>query len=202
MADSSPSFTISNATVSNISGAAQDLLSGFANSSADMSKASGAAAEAKNYGLAQGLANENEQYTEESTAIQVMQQNRTNYQSYSGAESDIAGAGLRQSGSALSILRDNASQGALAVGVLQKQGVITEEGYTEQAKSYGILQTAALQQEAADEKAAKEAKEGGILGAIGKVAGAVIGGIGGFALGGPVGAVAGASLGSSVGSAL
>lgn len=167
-------MALSSATVSDVGGAAQDLLSGFANSSADMSKATGAAAEAKNYGLASTLATQNEQYTEESTAIQTLQQERTNYQQYSGAQAEVAGAGLRQSGSALAILRDNANQGSLAVQTLQKQGAITEEGYAEQATSYNNLQTAAYQQEAADEKAADEAKEGGFLGAAFKGAAALV----------------------------
>ena len=192
-------FTISNSTFSNIGGAVQDIFGGIANAHADMSKAQGAAAEAKNYGLAHDLALKNEKYTEESTAIQLLQQQRTNAQAYGGAQADIAGAGLRSDvGSAFDILRENASQGNLAVQTLQKQGIIAEEGYTEQAKSYNILQKAALQQQQADIRAAHEAKSAGILGGILKGIGAVVGGIGGFVVGGPVGAAVGASLGSKL----
>lgn len=158
-------MALSSATVNDVGGAAQDLMSGYANSGADKAKAVGAGYEAANYGMAATLAGQNAQYTEESTAIQELQQTRTNYQQYSGAQSDIAGAGLRESGSAISILRDNAQQGQLALGVIQKQGQITEEGYQEQQSSYENLQKAALAQQSADNEAAKESEEGGWLGA-------------------------------------
>lgn len=164
---------LSSATFSDIGGAVSDIFGGQAQSDALLSTAKGATLEAKNYGMAADLAGKNEQYTEESTALQTLQQERTNYQAYSGAQSDIAGAGFRESGSGLYILQDNARQGQLAISTLQKQGLITEEGYREQAASYQNLQQAALYQAAADRKAAEKAREGGILGGILKGAAAV-----------------------------
>ncbi len=47
----------------------------------------------------------------------------------------MAGAGLGESGSALDILRDSASQGALTKATLGQQGLINEAGYQEQQQS-------------------------------------------------------------------
>jgi hypothetical protein len=45
----------------------------------------------------------------------------------------VAGAGLAESGSALDILRESASEGATTKAVIGQQGLITEAGYQEQA---------------------------------------------------------------------
>ena len=55
----------------------------------------------------------------------------------------MAGAGFAESGSALDLLRDSASQGALAHAVIGQQGLITEAGYEQQRQSYQIMQGAA-----------------------------------------------------------
>ena len=137
---------LSTDTFSNLGGAVQDLFGGFA----DFTKGAGAAAEAKQYGMAEKLAKQNAEFEQESTAIRVMQQDRTTYQMTGGAQADVAAAGFSNSGSSLDILRSNAQQGALASAVLEKQGAITTAGYQEQAKSYGIMQKAAKAQESSD----------------------------------------------------
>ena len=81
---------------------------------------------------------------------------------------DIAGAGLGQTGSALDILRESASQGALTHAVLGQQGLITEAGYEEQATSYKNMAQAAQVAIDAENKAATFAD---ITGAIKGVAG-------------------------------
>lgn len=133
-------------TFSNAGGAVSDLFGGFA----DFAKSAGAAAEAKQYGVAEKLAKQNAEYEQESTAVRDMQQQRTTYQMVGGAQADVAAAGFSNSGSALDILRSNASQGALASAVLEKQGAITTAGYQEQAKSYDIMQKAAKAQQGSD----------------------------------------------------
>lgn len=156
---------LSSSTFSNLGGAVQDLFGAFASGE----KAKGAAAEASNYGLAAGLARQNAEFSDESTKIKTMQQNRETFQVTGQQQADVASAGFEESGSALDILRNSAAQGALTAGVLAKQGAITETGYQEQAKSYDTMQQAALQQEKAD-------KEGGIFGFLSagiKVASAV-----------------------------
>jgi hypothetical protein len=68
---------------------------------------------------------------------------------------DVAGAGFAESGSALDILRESASQGALTKSVMATQGLITEAGYQEQADSYRTMATAAGIAADAENNAAK-----------------------------------------------
>jgi hypothetical protein len=126
-------------TINAFSGAASDLFASFG----DKAKAQGDFAEAKNYGLASDLATQNEKFTETSTAIKESQQQREMMNTLGGQEADVAGAGFSESGSALDLLRDSASQGALAHAALGEQGLIAEAGYTEQAASYKTMQGAA-----------------------------------------------------------
>lgn len=137
-------------TFSDISGAASDLFA----ASGDRSKADFDFAEAKNYGLASTLATQNEQFTEQSTAIKEAQQQREAMGAYRGVEASVAGAGFAQSGSALDILRDSASQGALTKAVMGQQGLITEAGYKEQAASYQNMEGAANEAGNAENQAA------------------------------------------------
>jgi hypothetical protein len=106
-------------------------------------KAQGDIAEAENYDLAGALALKNKAYTAESTAIQQMQLDRSIGLTIGGQRAGTAGAGLKSSGSALDLLADSASQGALAKSVLAKQGEITEAGYEEQAASFSTMSRAA-----------------------------------------------------------
>jgi hypothetical protein len=105
-------------------------------------KAQGDLAEASNYDLAGQLARQNEAYTEQSTRVQQSQLDRQITQTIGGQQASVAGAGFASSGSALDIMRDSATQGALAKGVLAQQGVISEAGYEEQAKSYDTMAAA------------------------------------------------------------
>lgn len=106
-------------------------------------KAQGDLAEATEYDLAGGLAKQNIAFTQQSQAVKQMQLNRQIESSLGGTSADVAGAGLAASGSALSILRDSASQGALTKQVLGQQGLITEAGFQEQADSYKVMSDAA-----------------------------------------------------------
>jgi hypothetical protein len=126
-------------TFTNIGGAVSDLFS----IGADESKAEGDRLEGQNYLLASNLAKQNEKFTETSTAIKQSQIDRGLYQTIGGQQADIAGAGFAASGSALDLLRDSASQGALTKAVAGQQGLITEAGYTEQAQSYQTMARAA-----------------------------------------------------------
>jgi hypothetical protein len=94
-------------------------------------KAQGDIAEASNYDAAAILARQNELYTAASTRIQQYQNDRSVIQTIGGTRADVASAGMAESGSALDILRDSASQGALAHAILGQQGLITEAGYEE-----------------------------------------------------------------------
>lgn len=138
-------------TFSFAGGAVSDLFKGF-----------GDEVEGKNYDLAAQLAEKNVQYTQMSTAAKTMQAQRQLTMGLGETTADVAGAGFGQSGSALDLLRDSASQGALHEAVLKEQGLITEEGYKEQAQSYKNMASYA-----------KEAEEGDFIGAALKGAAAV-----------------------------
>ena len=106
-------------------------------------KAQGDLAEATNYDLASTLARKNKVYTAESERIQEFQLNRKTNMIIGGQRAGIAGAGLKESGSALDILSESATQGSLAKSVLQQQGLIQIEAYEEQAASFDTMSGAA-----------------------------------------------------------
>lgn len=137
-------------TLSSFGGAAQDLFSGITNSASLKIKAKGNLAEADNYDLAAGLADENAQFTKTSTELKTYQANRNLYQALGATTADVAGAGFAMSGSALDLMRDSVSQGALTRETLGQQGLIAEDGYKEQARSYRTM-SAAARSAAADE---------------------------------------------------
>jgi hypothetical protein len=137
-----------------IGGAVSDLFA----ADAYKFKAAGDQYEKENYQLAAQFADQNVQYTEWSTNIKQMQQDRELNKSLGETRADFAGAGFAESGSALDILREGASQGAIAHAVLGEQGLITEAGYKEQADSYRNMAAAAQVAIDAENKAAEGAK--------------------------------------------
>lgn len=172
-------------TITSIGGAASDLFASFG----DKAKAKGDFAEATNYGLASDLATQNEKFTETSTAIKEAQQQREMMNTLGGQQADVAGAGFAASGSALDLLRDSASQGALTHAVLGQQGLITEAGYTEQAQSYKTMQQAAIDAGNAENQASTFADITGAIKGVAAVAslfpgGDVLSKIGGLFMGG------------------
>jgi hypothetical protein len=145
-------------TFSDIGGGISDLFA----ADADRAKAQGDRFEAANYDLASKYALQ-EAYTKESTAIQGMQAERQMYSSMSQTRADIAGGGFAASGSGLDILAQSASQGALQQAVIQRQGLITEQGYEEQSQSYLNMESAANMAASAEDKAATGAAWGAAL---------------------------------------
>lgn len=171
----------SDKTFGDAGGAVTDLFGAFgATKSADISaeglrlKAQGDLAEAGQYDLASTLANQNEQYTEASTAIQQAQQQRSTTMQVGGEQAAVAGAGFAQSGSALDILADSARQGALAQATLGQQGLITEAGYKEQAQSYTMMASTARTTAAGEEDIANKTEDAGTLSSFGDFAGAAL----------------------------
>lgn len=137
---------LSSQTFSDAGGAASDLFAADADrtkAQADIIKSQGDALEAQNYGDAAAFATQNVAFTQTATEIKEAQQQRQVTQALGTEQADVAGAGFASSGSALDLLRDSASQGALSKAVLQQQGEITEAGYTEEAKSYTNMSQAA-----------------------------------------------------------
>jgi len=126
-------------TISSVGSAVQDLFS----ADTHRTKASGLRLEAGNYDRSAGFADQNARFTEVSTAIKQSQLDRDIYKTIGGQQADVAGAGFAASGSALDIMRDSASQGALIKAVGAEQGLITEEGYRVQAENYRSMGEAA-----------------------------------------------------------
>jgi len=154
-------FSFGNTAFSDLSGAVGDLFA----SEGHKAKAEGDRLEASNYDLASSLALQNEKFTETSTTIKQAQLDRQIYQTIGGQQADVAGAGFAASGSALDVMRDSASQGALTKAVAGQQGLITEAGYKEQAQSYTTMANAArLAANAEDEAATGSLITGGIKG--------------------------------------
>jgi hypothetical protein len=106
-------------------------------------KAAGDVAEGQEYDLAAAFARKNEDYVNESAAIQSFQLDREIASSRGTAEATAGGAGLKESGSVVDILADSAAQGALAHTVLEKQAAISVAGYEEQAQSYDVMSATA-----------------------------------------------------------
>jgi hypothetical protein len=151
---------LSSSTFSSIGGAVGDLFaaSGDRSTAAGLRlKAQGDVLQSQDYDLAATLAGQNEQFTEQSTAIKQSQNDRQIYQTIGGQQADVAGGGFAESGSAIDLLRDSASQGALAHATLSTQGLITEAGYQEQQQTDKNLSQAALLAEQSDLNAANAA---------------------------------------------
>jgi hypothetical protein len=137
-------------TINSVGGAVQELFS----SSAHRTKAQGLRIEAENYDLASGYAGKNAAFTQTSTEIKQAQLDREIFKTIGGQAADIAGAGFTAGGSALDIMRDSASQGALTKAVGGLQGLITEEGYKVQETTYTNMGKAARMAAGAEEEAA------------------------------------------------
>lgn len=143
-------MAISSSTFSSAGGAVDSLFAGIGEIQGGKLKAQGLRlkaqgdlAEASEYDLAGSFAKQNVAFTKNSTDIKQMQADRENARSFGETTADISGAGFGSSGSALDILRDSASQGAMTKAVLGQQGLITEAGYQEQADSYTLMSSAA-----------------------------------------------------------
>ncbi len=157
-------MAISSTSFNAFSGAASDIMGGFG----DFAKAQGAEFEAQAYQLAAGMAMKNLEYTKMSTAVQQAQEDRKLTLAMGETRAQIAGAGFAEGGSALDILRSSAEQGALSKAVLGQQGLITEEGYREQAQAYTTMESAA-------QSAASQERQAGTISIITGVAKAAVG---------------------------
>lgn len=171
-------MALSDKTFADTGGAVSDLFGAFGaeqkgklQAEALNLRAKGDLAEAQQYDLAQKLANQNAAFTAESTAIQQAQQVRNTTLQIGGETAAIAGGGFAASGSGLDILRESASQGALAKEVLGQQGLITEAGYQEQAQSYGVMASTARETAAGEKQIASETEKASGIAAIGDIAG-------------------------------
>ncbi len=150
-----------NATFSNAGGAVNDLFASRATAQGLRLKADGDDVEGVNYDLAATLAKQNKGFVEQSTAVKDLMSERKTYLGIGGQQSDVASAGFSNSGTALDLLRDSATQGALEQQLIRQQGEITEAGYDEQEKAYGNLATYARQSADTQRQMADNAEEAG-----------------------------------------
>lgn len=181
-------MALSNSTFSDAAGSVSDLFAGIgATTQADLKaqgldiQAQGDLAEGTNYDLAASLAGQNAQYTEASTAIKQAQIDRSTTLAIGGQQADVAGAGFASSGSALDLMRDSASQGALTKAVAGQNGLIQTAGYQEQQQSYETMSAAAKSTAAGLENIATETEAAGKTTEIGDFASAAIKGVGAIA---------------------
>ena len=146
-------MAISSSTFNYFGGAIQDIFS----IDASRARATGQRLEAGQYDLAANLARQNEQYTKTSTEIKEVQLQRDYLKTAGAQQAGVAAAGFESSGSALDLMRESASQSALAKGVASQQGLIEEAGFEEQAKSFDIMAQASRLSADASDKAASNA---------------------------------------------
>lgn len=105
--------------------------------------ARGSRASAASYDEAAKIASENATISKTATNIQEMQESRAIFKSLGSTEAQIGGAGFATSGTAIDLLRDSASQGALTKALTAAQGAITANSYSEQAGMYSGLAASA-----------------------------------------------------------
>jgi len=136
----------------NIAGAAGGLFGAASDIFGGYAAAQGSKMSATEYGRAA-------QVTKEQTAIKELAANRQIYQSLGATQAAVAGNGFQLGGSALDILRSSTQEGALTKGAISLQGAAQEQSYLQQQK---------------EAKAAGNGQLiGGILKGLGEVAGVV-----------------------------
>lgn len=174
-------MALSNSTFTDAAGSVSDLFGGIgAITQSDLKaqgldiQAKGDLAEATNYDAAAVLAGQNAQFTQSSTAIKEAQLDRQTTLAIGGQQADVAAGGFSSSGSALDLMRDSASQGALTKAVAGQQGLITEAGYKEQQQSYETMSAAARATAAGLEDIADKTRDAGTIAGIGSFASSAI----------------------------
>src|SRR3569832_2216675 len=105
-------------TINSFGGAVGDLFA----AEADRMRGRGQRKEAESYDLAANLSIENRKFAESSNIIKTAQLDRQIMKTQATTSADVAASGFTQGGSALDIMRESASQGALTKAVLEQQG--------------------------------------------------------------------------------
>ena len=102
----------------------------------DLFEAKGQRIAAKGYDRAAALTEQSADLARVASNIRLRQTSREAYRIIGGQQSDVAGAGFAQSGSALDLLRSSQSEAALELGLVQTQGAIDVLDYTATAEGY------------------------------------------------------------------
>jgi hypothetical protein len=138
-------------------------LQGLGSAVSDLFGSRGASASASSYAEAAMIAQQNAQISAQATKIQEAQEARQIYQTIGTQRSQVAAAGLSESGSAIDLLRSSQSQGALTQALTAEQGAITENSYAEQSGLYAGLASAAQASSTAQKVGSVLQAAGGIV---------------------------------------
>ena len=122
---------------------------------ADLLTATGADEASSAYTTAASIAASNEALTQRGGQIQQEQEQRTITQALGTESADVAGAGFKNSGSALYLMKSSLQQGALAKQLISNSTEITAQGFAQQDVAYTGQATAATTQAAAERAAAE-----------------------------------------------
>lgn len=106
---------------------------------------------------------ENAFLSAEGTSIKQLQASREIFRVLGGIRSDVAGAGLKQMGSAGDILRSSASEAALTRQLLGLQGSIEQRGYEQEAESYQAMAASAATSASASKSSGIGSTIGGLI---------------------------------------
>ena len=145
---------------SDLAGGVGGIVGGIGSLFGGFGKSDAFQAEAQGFATAAQFANENATLSGEVGGLQELAAARQIQHVEGSQVATAAGNGLHLSGSALSLIRDSASQGALAEGQIGLRTAIAVTNYQGQA-------AADLAQQQAAQAQASAAETGGIFGALG-----------------------------------
>lgn len=144
-------------------------VSDFYSANALEAESGGYGIEGNLYESAANIAKQNRQIEQTSVGIQTAQQQRQAYRVIGSQRAAVAANGFGESGSSLYLLRESTQQSNLAKSLLQEQGMIQENTYSEEAAAYTAQSQAAF----AAAKAAKESATGMDIAGVFSVAGGI-----------------------------
>jgi hypothetical protein len=128
-------------------GAARDLFQGLG----AFTTAEGKRIEAANFDMAAKFAQQNAVWAHANIAVKEAMNQRKAFGLLGAQGAAVAASGFAAGGSAMDILADSVSQAAIEKALATQQGLITELGYKEQARSYAAMaESARMAAEAAD----------------------------------------------------
>lgn len=156
-----------------IGGIASGLIGAAGSIFGGSTAASGYKKEAQLYDQAAELTGWNQTYHDESGQIQTILAVRQGMKTIGAQQAAVAAHGFQESGSNLYLLRDSQAQLGITKGMIGLQTAINEADDQEKGLAYKAQATAARTQAAA-------AQGGGILGALGGIAGKVLPMLGGL----------------------
>ncbi len=166
---------ISGSDVAGVAGAASSLF-GASGGGGGGAAASGYEKEANLYDQAAQLERWNQQYHEESGLVQGIMASRQGMKTIGAQQAAVAASGFEESGSSLYLLRESQAQLGITKGMINLQTSLNVANDQEKMIGYEAQAQGARTQAAA----AKAQQGGGILGALGGIAGKILPMLGGL----------------------